>query len=128
VIIERRSKQILDVQQGKGGEHDFKLYKDTIGSSVSRSIKMDCDSGYQGLQNNCRIPIKSSKNHPLTKRERACNHSLSRRRVVIEHINAKIKTFKIMSYPYRNHCKRHLLRMTLICSIINLESKKNQGY
>jgi hypothetical protein len=41
--------------------------------------------------------------------------------VVIEHINAKIKTFKIMAYPYRNHCNRHLLRMTLICGIINYE-------
>jgi hypothetical protein len=26
-----------------------------------------------------------------------------------------------MAYPYRNHCNRHLLRMTLLCSIINYE-------
>jgi hypothetical protein len=26
-----------------------------------------------------------------------------------------------MAYPYRNHCKRRLLRMTLICGVINFE-------
>ncbi|MDR1307895.1 MAG: IS5/IS1182 family transposase, partial [Treponema sp.] len=28
---------------------------------------------------------------------------------------------KITAYPYRNHLRRHLLRMTLICGIINFE-------
>jgi hypothetical protein len=124
VIIERGNKHILDVQEAKGSVHDFKLYKETIGSSVCKSIPIDGDSGYQGLQKLhpvCRLPIKAGKNHPLTKREKACNKRLARDRVVIEPINAKIKTFKIMAYPYRNHCKRHLLRMTLICSIINYE-------
>jgi hypothetical protein len=82
------------------------------------------DLGYLGIEalhGNSRIPKKSSKNHKLTKREKAYNRSLARRRVVIEHINAKIKTFKITAYPYRNHLRRHLLRMTLICGIINFE-------
>jgi hypothetical protein len=29
VIIERNSLQIIDVQEAKGSEHDFKVYKDT---------------------------------------------------------------------------------------------------
>jgi hypothetical protein len=124
VIIERGSRQVIDVQEAKGSEHDFKVFKDTIGSAVSKSIPIDADSGYQGLQEvhpNCRIPAKASKKHKLTVREKACNKRLARKRVAIEHINAKIKTFKIMAYPYRNHCRRHLLRMALICSIINYE-------
>ena len=103
------------------------MFKDTIGTSVSGSIPIDADSGYQGLQMlhpNCRIPVKASKNHQLTEREKAYNKRLAKKRVVIEHINAKIKTFKIMSYPYRNHCRRHLLRMTLICGIINYELQR----
>jgi len=124
VIIERGNKHILDVQEAKGSVHDFKLYKETIGSSVCKLIPMYGDLGYLGLQRLhpvCRLPIKASKNHPLTGREKAYNRRLARDRVVIEHINAKIKTFKIMAYPYRNHCRRHLLRMTLICGIINYE-------
>jgi len=39
--------------------------------------------------------------------------------MVIENINAKIKVFKIISYPYRNRRQRHLLRTKLVCAIIN---------
>jgi hypothetical protein len=82
------------------------------------------DLGYLGIEalhDNSQIPKKSSKNHKLTEREKVYNKRLARKRVVIEHINAKIKTFKITAYPYRNHRRRHLLRMTLICGIINFE-------
>jgi hypothetical protein len=58
----------------------------------------------------------------LTKREKAYNKRLAKRRVVIEHINGRIKTFRCMSYPYRGHCcNRHSLRMKLICGIINYD-------
>jgi hypothetical protein len=100
------------------------LFKDTIGVNIDASITTQTDLGYLGIENfhsNCLIPIKESKNHKLTKREKAYNTKLARQRVVIEHINAKIKTFKIMSYPYRNRRRRHLLRMLLICGIINYE-------
>jgi hypothetical protein len=71
---------------------------------------------------NIYIPVKSSKKHPLTKREKAYNKRLAKRRVVIEHINAKIKVFRCMSYPYCGHCcNRHSLRMNLICGIINYD-------
>jgi hypothetical protein len=113
------------VREAKGAEHDFKIYKDTIGKNISNSIPLDADLGYQGIEHyhsNSFIPIKSSKKHKLSKREKTYNRRLSRRRVVIEHINARIKTFKCMAYPYRGHChNRHSLRMTLICGIINYD-------
>ena len=37
-------------------------------------------------------------------------------------LKSKIKVFKIMKYNYRNRRKRHLLRLNLICGIINFES------
>jgi hypothetical protein len=113
------------VQEAKGSEHDFKIYKDTIGKSVSNSIPLDADLGYLGIQeyhSNSFIPVKSSKKHQLTKMEKAYNKRLAVRRVVIEHINGRIKTFRCMSYPYRgHHCNRHSLRMKLICGIINYD-------
>jgi hypothetical protein len=66
-------------------------------------------------------PVKSSKNHQLVEEEKAYKE-LACRRVVIEHINTKIKTFKGMSYPYRGHYRnRRSLRMTLICGLINYD-------
>jgi transposase len=82
------------------------------------------DSGYQGLlalHANSRIPHKKSKNHPLTAAQKLFNRVLSKERIVMENINARIKTFKIMSERYRNRRKRHLLRMNLICAILNKE-------
>ena len=127
MIIRRRNKEILDVREAKGSVHDFKLYKDTIGEDVDESKRMITDLGYLGIEKlhaNSQVPYKESKKHKLTKREKAYNKRLARKRVVIEHINAKIKTFKIMANPYRNHCKKHLLRMALICGIINFENPR----
>jgi hypothetical protein len=100
------------------------LYKDSVGKNVDESITMLTDLGYLGIDKfheNILIPIKESKNHKLSKREKAYNKKLAQKRVVIEHVNAKIKTFKIMACPYRNRRRRHLLRMSLICGIINFE-------
>jgi len=64
VIIERNSQQIIDVLEAKGSEHDFKVYKDTIGKPISNSIPVDADLGYLGIEeyhSNSFIPVKSSK-------------------------------------------------------------------
>ena len=127
MIIERNTLKILDVQDAKGSVHDFKVYKDSIGGLVGNSIPLDADLGYLGIRgyhSNSFIPIKTSKEHQPTKREKGYNRRLARRRIVIEHINAKIKTFKSMAYPYRGHCgNRHSLRMRLICGLINYDRK-----
>ena len=123
--MERNSLQIIDVQEAKGSEHDFKIYKDTIGKSISNSIPLDADLGYLGIKDyhsNSFIPIKSSKKHKLTKLEKAYNKRLARRRVVIEHVNGRIKVSRCMSYQYRGRrCNRHSLRMKLICGLINYD-------
>ncbi|MDR2923087.1 MAG: hypothetical protein LBU85_07085 [Treponema sp.] len=64
IIIERNSRQIIDVQEAKGSEHDFKVYKDTIGKTISNSIPLDADLGYLAIKDyhsNSFIPVKSSK-------------------------------------------------------------------
>jgi hypothetical protein len=80
------------------------------------------DSGFQGIlefHSNSETPIKSSKNHKLTKEDKIYNYNLSKRRIFIEHINSWIKRFKILSYKYRNKRLRHGLRVSLICRIYN---------
>ena len=41
--------KIICVAEDCGKTHDFKLYKNTIGSHVLNSIKEQADSGYQGI-------------------------------------------------------------------------------
>jgi len=126
VVINGETKQIIDVCQGNGSEHDFSIYKRSIGTEIHETIPVYADLGFLGIEKfhtNSKIPRKSSKYHPLSDTDKEYNKRLAQKRIVIEHINAKIKTFKIMAHPYRNHCRRHLLRMSLICGIINFEKR-----
>ncbi|MDR2600837.1 MAG: hypothetical protein LBC53_00035 [Spirochaetaceae bacterium] len=34
----------------QGGEHDFKIYKDAVGKPVHKSIRIDADLGYPGIE------------------------------------------------------------------------------
>jgi transposase len=123
IVADVDTQEILCTAQEKGNVHDFNLFKATIRAIIC-GILLLADSGYQGLlalHANSRIPYKKSKNHPLTVEQKLFNRELSKERIVIENINAKIKTFKIMSERYRNRRKRHLLRMNLICAILNKE-------
>lgn len=84
------------------------------------------DSGYTGikkLQNNTRLPKKSSKKKPLTREEKKLNQLISSERVVNENVIGSLKRFKIISDKYRNRRKRFGLRFNLIAGIHNFEIK-----
>ena len=57
------------------------------------------------------IKTVSDERRYTDQRRKKENRRISRERILIENINAKIKVFKIMKYPYRNRRKRHLLRL-----------------
>ena len=122
VIVNKATGIILCTAESFGKTHDFALYKNSIGSRVLDSIKAQADSGYQGItaiHHNSETPKKKPRGGTLTNEEKKENRRISRERILIENINAKIKVFKIMKYPYRNRRKRHLLRLNLTCGIIN---------
>ena len=87
-----------------------------------RKISGKFDSGYQGVQKeltNAIIPFKKSKNHELTEEEKKHNKKLSKERIKVEHVNRKIKIFRIAKERYRNHQNRYELIMNIMCSIYN---------
>ena len=82
------------------------------------------DKRYQGLQkfhSNSQIPIKKPKGSSLSKADKRFNRQLARQRVAIEHVNRRLKIFKILSLPYRNRRRRFGLRCNLIAAIYNFE-------
>ncbi|MDR2635031.1 MAG: IS5/IS1182 family transposase, partial [Clostridiales bacterium] len=122
----RRTGEIIAIAEGKGREHDFKLFKRTIGGAVSPKTLIEADGGYTGLLKlhaNSAVPKRKSKQKPLTKAERKVNRVISSDRMLIENINAKKKVFKIFSTKYRNRRKRHSLRMSLVCGLLNAMSQ-----
>jgi hypothetical protein len=44
-VIEQKASKIIDIREAKGIEHDFKVYKETIGESVHKAIRIDADMG-----------------------------------------------------------------------------------
>lgn len=77
-----------------GNTHDKKLYDATgIRAGVG-------DLGYMGTD--MILPFKSSKLHKLTKRQKAYNRTHSHMRIVVEHVFAHLKQFRILAHRFRN--------------------------
>lgn len=104
--------------------HDMKLFKMSR-RNIGQAGKILADSGgYQGLMkmySQAQTPRKSSKLKQLTLEDKSYNHVLSKERIKVENIFAKVKTFKMFSTTYRNYRKRFELRMNLVVAIINRE-------
>ena len=82
------------------------------------------DKGYQGLarlhSTSC-LPTKKPRQKQLDKSERQHNRLLARLRIVVEHVNRKLKIFRILAQRYRNRRKRFGLRFNLISALLNFE-------
>lgn len=88
---------------------------------IHPEIKVKVDKGYVGIDKfhaNTDIPNKASKNKPLSKEEKRENREMAKERIGIEHLNAKLKIFRMLKETYRNH-KNFKLRATLIAIIYN---------
>jgi hypothetical protein len=107
--------------------HDFKLFKQSR-LPIKKELLICVDTGYLGikkLHKNIEMPKKKTKLNPLSKEDKLENKKKSSKRIPIEHINAKIKTFKIVAQKYRNRRKRFGLRFNLICALINFDRGLN---
>ena len=101
--------------------HDFKLFKRSR-LPIKKEMLVCVDTGYLGLaklHGNTEMPKKRTKLNPLSKEDKIENKSKSSKRIPVEHVNAKIKAFKIVAQKYRNRRKRFGLRFNLICALIN---------
>ena len=101
--------------------HDFKLFKKSR-LPIKKETTVCVDTGYLGLakfHKNTEIPKKKTKLNPLSKEDKLENKNKSSKRIPVEHINAKIKAFKIVAQKYRNRRKRFGLRFNLICAFVN---------
>ena len=75
--------------------------------------------GFDKIHKRVELPKKKTKLHPLTKEDKKENRIKASIRIVVEHINAKLKTFKVLNEKYRNRRKRFGLRFNLICALVN---------
>ena len=122
------SRRILKTEFGVGSQHDFGLLKQCVGRGYGWLLRDEsqwiADLGYVGLsklQSNVWLPHKRRKGVELGDCEKGENREHSRKRIVIEHVFARLKVFKILSERYRSRRKRFELRFNLIAAIHNFE-------
>ena len=130
MIIDSKDKRILCTFFGKGSVHDLTLFRKSK-SVIHAGTLLIGDLGYVGICKNHKnsvVPHRKNGRPGLTKEERKLtreqrleNRALSRQRIVIEHINRRLKIFKILSERYRNRGHRFGLRFNVICAIYNYE-------
>lgn len=115
--------EILSISKAVPGRiHDFKLRKQS--DKIPRNITVLADSGYQGLQKihpKTILPFKRRRKCSLSPEEQAHNRALASKRIVVEHVFAHIKKFKILGSVYRNFQKKLNLRFYIIAGIHNLK-------
>lgn len=98
-----------------GTIHDKKLF-DQCGVVLPDTAKGDL--GYLGT--NIAIPIKSSKLHPLTQRQKERNTGHSRKRIIVEHVFASLKTFRILADRFRGSLAYYHQYFVIVCGLRNL--------
>ena len=123
LVVCPQSGQVICLEHGKGRMHDFRLFKNS-GVKFGKLLKVIADKGYQGIAKIHQLsetPIKKPKGEKLTKDMKKYNRELNRLRIVVEHVNRRLKIFKILSNQYRNRHKRFGLISNLIAGIYNFE-------
>jgi hypothetical protein len=122
-VVAQNTGEILCTAHGKGKEHDFRIFKN---SKLRLREDIEClgDKGYQGIHKvhaKSWLPQKKPRGGELSREDKKINQELAKSRVVVEHINRKLKVFKILSDRYRNRRKRFGLRFNLIAGLYNYE-------
>lgn len=123
LIINQETGEIICLFFGKGRGHDFSLFK-ASGVYFHDATTNLADSGYQGINKyhgNSFTPRKKPKNGELSSLEKGYNRFLAKERIIIEHINRRLKIFKILGNRYRNRRRRYGLRCNLLAAIYNHE-------
>ena len=123
MVVNQANGQIICTAFGKGKVHDFRLFKLHRISLLPDQLCLG-DKGYQGIAklhpSSC-TPAKKLRQVKLDKFEHQHNRLLARLRVVAEHVNRRLKIFRILAERYRNRRRRFGLRFNLIAALINFE-------
>jgi len=120
-VINGLTGQIICVDEAKGAVHDIEIFRQS-NIHLLDDILLVGDKGFQGIYTIHAFsitPFKKPRNGELTQEQKAFNSSLSKFRILIEHVNRRIKCFKMFQYRYRNKQRKHLLRLSLVCGLFN---------
>ncbi|MCD0486069.1 transposase [Streptacidiphilus sp. ASG 303] len=105
-----------------GARHDSTAYRESGLAGAIRTGIPVADLGYPGTD--CRIPHRKPRHRPLTDAEQNANRHHARLRSPVERAVAHLKTWKILSTPYRGPLDRF---GTVLAAVAALEIHRSRG-
>lgn len=115
IVVDKKGNIMHISPSAPGNMHDKKLF-DRSGVMLPDNAKGDL--GYLGT--NLAIPFKSSKWHSLTKRQRNYNQRHSHLRIVVEHVFASLKSFRILADRFRGSLCHYHEYFMIVCGLRSL--------
>ena len=125
-MIHYKTQQILSLCSSPGAVHDFELLKRNLNQIPEGLLSLQIKAikefmlFYKSL-----LPLKAKRHCKLDPQLKMYNQEINRRRIGIEHVFGRLKTFKILADRYRNRGKRLGLRFNLIAGIYHMELSEN---
>src|SRR3989338_7041824 len=114
VIVSKKGRIVHVSKSVPGNIHDKKLF-DTSGIHLPDNAKGDL--AYLGT--NITIPHKSSKLRTLTKTQTLFNVRHSRKRIIVEHVFALLKSYQILANRFRGHLSQYHQYFAIVCGLYN---------
>lgn len=114
IVVDKKGKIIHVSPSVPGNIHDKKLFDK---SKVKLPDNAKGDLAYLGT--NIAIPHKSSKLHSLTKTQIIGNLRHSRKRIIVEHVFALLKSYQILANRFRGHLENYHQYFVIVCGLYN---------
>lgn len=114
IVVDAKGKIVHVSHSIPGNVHDKKLFDE---SGVKLPDNARGDLGYLGT--NIVIPHKSSKLHSLTMAQALFNLRHSRKRIIVEHVFALLKSYRILADRFRGHLKNYHQYFVIVCGLCN---------
>ena len=114
IVVDKKGKIVHISSSIPGNIHDKKLFDD---SGIKLPDNAKGDLGYLGT--NIAIPHKSSKLHALTKAQTLFNVRHSRKRIIVEHVFALLKSYRILADRFRGHLSNYHQYFSIVCGLCN---------
>ncbi len=94
-----------------GRRHDYRIYKKNH-PDTPKEVESILDLGFLWAEKDYPkqksvLPIKKKRKEELTSEQKEYNKIHSKKRIVVEHVVCRLKTYRIMSDIFRNRLKKY---------------------
>ncbi len=124
VAVDEDTGEIVDIpDSAPGPKADIKLLAESkLLKKLPKGVGSMGDSGYQGIADlhpNSYSPRKKPRGKDRPQADVAFNTAFSRRRIIVENINNRLRRYQSLSQTDRNHRQNHTRRVRAVAGLVN---------